>query len=170
MPVFHRNEPTVAEANVPDNWIETGVWRDWVDCPHNVVRGEAQYQEDIRGLAGPIGKKGVLIPVPVVLKREPSNRYDENAIRAEIAERVVGYLARDIAAALAPLLDSNSIPSFQVAGVIRGGWKKDANLGVHLWLHRRLAPGPRITLEGMEAFAVSWPPYEDEGVYVVDEP
>lgn len=39
------------------------------------------------------------------LVREPHNRYDPNAIRVELAEYYLGYIPREIAKELAPLMD-----------------------------------------------------------------
>ena len=164
MPTFRRQNLDLGSPNVSPDWTETGAWRRWIDGPLNVVRGESQYQEEIRLFAGSARPGGWLVPVEVILRREAKNRHDPNAIRAEIEDRLVGYLAREIAAQIAPVLDRHSITEFSVPGLIRGGWRDESDLGVHLWLHRRLSAGPSIVLQGMEAFAVEWPPFEDEGV------
>ncbi|KAJ3805975.1 SNF2 family N-terminal domain-containing protein, partial [Lentinula aff. lateritia] len=64
-----------------------------------------------KGLVGP-GEE-------VILTREPSNRYDRNAIRVDnIGHTQVGHLARTVASKLAPLMDSRAIT---VEGVIHDG-------------------------------------------------
>ncbi|KAJ4477055.1 SNF2 family N-terminal domain-containing protein [Lentinula edodes] len=64
-----------------------------------------------KGLVGP-GEE-------VILVREPSNRYDRNAIRVDnIGHTQVGHLPRTVASKLAPLLDSRAIT---VEGVIHDG-------------------------------------------------
>ncbi|GAW05450.1 snf2 family [Lentinula edodes] len=64
-----------------------------------------------KGLVGP-GEE-------VILVREPSNRYDRNAIRVDnIGHTQVGHLPRTVASKLAPLMDSRAIT---VEGVIHDG-------------------------------------------------
>ncbi|KAJ3934005.1 MAG: SNF2 family N-terminal domain-containing protein [Lentinula lateritia] len=64
-----------------------------------------------KGLVGP-GEE-------VILAREPSNRYDRNAIRVDnIGHTQVGHLPRTVASKLAPLMDSRAIT---VEGVIHDG-------------------------------------------------
>ena len=93
--------------------------------------------------------------------REPDNHYDANAIRAEIRGKQVGYLARQIAAQVAPPLDQASVTSFSVCGVIRGGSVRAPNLGVHVWLDRLTSPGPEIHQLDSSG-DVSWPPRPEE--------
>ncbi|KAJ4483290.1 HIRAN domain-containing protein [Lentinula aciculospora] len=64
-----------------------------------------------KGLVGP-GEE-------VILAREPSNRYDRNAIRVDnIGHIKVGHVPRAVASKLAPLMDSRMIT---VEGVIHNG-------------------------------------------------
>lgn len=50
------------------------------------------------------------VPLFALLVREPNNMYDENAIQVRISgETHLGYVPRDMAAALAPKLDSGDI-------------------------------------------------------------
>ncbi|HXF72909.1 MAG TPA: HIRAN domain-containing protein [Actinomycetota bacterium] len=130
------------------------------------------------------------MPVAASLRREPHNRHDRNAIRVEVGRRHVGYIARELAADLASVLDRARVREVRVPGIVRGGRVtahgislvlsptsrglnveaqdhiEALHLGVHLWLERRLAPGPLIVLDGRtkRAYQVPWPPHEREGV------
>jgi hypothetical protein len=46
----------------------------------------------------------------------------------------------------------------QVHGVVRGGASRTKNIGCHIWLERRLAPGPKISLPPDPEWEVRWPP------------
>src|SRR6266536_4967904 len=101
IPFFRRNRwrlSDLAEPTCPENWIETGAWRNWLDPPLNIVAGESHYQEAIARLAGPIRDRGWLVPVVVSFVREPGNPYDSKALRALVAGQGVGYLRRELAA------------------------------------------------------------------------
>lgn len=65
-----------------------------------------------RALAKMVDKRGPITGIRLV--REPDNKYDENAIRVYLPERIMGgnqlgYLHRQTAELLAPKLDSGSL-------------------------------------------------------------
>jgi HIRAN domain len=158
---FRSAPAELAPANVDVEWDTAGHWRSW-EAPGNFVVGESHYTEALTALAGPPCAAGYLIPVTVTIARDPQNAYDSNAFRAEVDGRQVGYLPRHIAAQLAAPLDSVGCAGFDVCGILRGGSDSAPNLGVHIWLDRRLSPGPEI-IQRDEAGRVSWPPDQDEG-------
>jgi len=159
-----RREKALSEPNVSEEWITGGHWLEW-ETPLNLVRGESYRPKTLLSLAGPPCEKGYLVPVKVVIRRDPNNKYDSNALRAEVKGNLVGYIAKEVAAQLSPALDRVRCEKFSVAGVIRGGSLKAPNLGCHVWMKRRLSLGPVITLmpEIEEQFEVSWPPELNEG-------
>jgi hypothetical protein len=162
--VFRRSAipaPGLAPATAFAGW-DDGAWRAW-EAPLNAIRGEQSYQAAVRRFAGKRRKNGWLVPVCVDLTREPQNRFDRNAVKASIAGTCVGYLARDLAATVAPQMQRQRIAQMSVCGIVRGGQKASSgNLGVHIWPHRRLSAGVWIpTLVDLE---VSWPPYASEGM------
>ncbi len=59
------------------------------------------------------------VPFEVVLKREPDNQYDPNAIKVIMGEirpgMHIGYVSRDLAARLAEMIDSEEIRITAVA-------------------------------------------------------
>lgn len=160
---FRKDKWELAPANVPVDWAHDGGWRDW-EPPSNFVVGESHYKEALTELAGPPRENGYLQPVAVALVRDPANPYDGNAFRAEVEGHQVGHLARDLAAQLAPPLDVCGCARFEVCGVLRGGSHRTPNIGVHVWLDRRLCPGPEIIQRDSARRVEAWPPYDDEGV------
>jgi hypothetical protein len=158
---FRKTPTALAPANVGVGWTGTEEWHEW-DAPGNFISGESHYKAALTALAGPPRQEGYLIPVKVAIVREPTNAYDSNAFRAEVDGRHVGYLSRHIAAQLAGPLDAAGCGRFEVCGVLRGGSVDAPNIGIHVWLSRRLSQGPEI-MQRDEGGLVSWPPYDDEG-------
>lgn len=82
------------------------------------VVGEAATNADGRK------RQGILCAVepgePVEFTREPQNTYDSNAIAVTVQGETVGYIAREDAAVLAPLLDAGRSHAALVH-CIRGG-------------------------------------------------
>jgi hypothetical protein len=130
----------------------------------NVVRGESHYRAALRRLTGNPRRAGYLIPVEVTFIREPTDQYDRNAFRVEVAGEHVGYLAREIAATIAKQADKARCSNFSVCGVLRGGSIEARDVGVHAWLGRRRSPGLKIEVVD-EGGIVEWPPSGREGVY-----
>jgi hypothetical protein len=48
---------------------------------------------------------------PLILKREPENAYDENAIQVWTSDILLGYIAREYASDWAPAFDSDGVPT-----------------------------------------------------------
>jgi anti-anti-sigma regulatory factor len=154
--------PKLLQPNVPKDWQRSQLWRKW-EAPLHLVRGERYYQQALRQLAGPPRVNGYLRPVAVDLVREPANRYDPDAIRAEIGGQLIGHLAKELAANLSPQLDRADCRVVTSPGVIRGGsWDRPA-LVVHLWPRRQLSPAPEFEVAEEARYWVPWPPTPDEG-------
>lgn len=158
---FRSPRLVASDANVSDGWHEGGGWLRW-EPPRNVVV-EGHYQEALSELCGGLCKEGFLVPVPVDLTREPANPYDSNAVaaRAGRAGAQVGYLRREVAAQIGPALDQLGLRSWTVCGVIRGGRPRAQHLGVHLWLGRRVTPGPSVEFDP-GPWEIPWPPTDGE--------
>lgn len=154
--MFWRRRLAVPAANVKGDWIEREAWRGW-GAPSNHIAGEASYLRALKSLVGPECDEGYCIFTAVDFIRERANRYDRNAFRAEVRGRRIGYLRREFAVQLAPELDRARCTRFRVCGVVRGGSTTAPNLGVHVWLGRRLTPGPLITVD-RDPWRVPWPP------------
>lgn len=147
-------------------WKDSDEWRDW-DPPLNIVVGESYRQDAIRRIAkaGPPREQGYLVPVDVTLRRDPKNKHDANAIRAEVAGTHVGFIRKDIAAVLSPSMRRMGVERFTVCGVVRGAFLgRWDSLGVHVWLDERPVSGPALTIDGdLDGVEVDWPPDDDEG-------
>jgi hypothetical protein len=157
---FPWSRSTLAETTVPSNWAEQQLWAEW-EAPRNYIAGEQSYAAALASLAGPTCDGGYCFPAAVELIREPANPYDPNAIRAEVRGLRIGYLRRHLAEQIAPPLDRARVPSFAVCGLIRGGSTTAPNLGCHVWLDRRVSPGPAIELPASDPeWEVPWPPRE----------
>jgi HIRAN domain. len=148
------------KPNVPPDWIERDLWRTWAR-PYSAVSGESFYAEELGALTGPPRPKGYLVPVGVTLCREPENPYGSNAIRVEIGGAHVGYIAKEQAEGMAPLMDGLECSECQIAGIVRGGSTEHPNVGVMLWGTRRLSDAPSFSfkMRGVPR----WPPDADEG-------
>lgn len=157
-----RRKWSLAEANVSGDWLDSDSWRGW-EAPCNLIRGEHYRLQSLEKLAGTPRPGGYLIPCVVTFVRESQNPHDSNAIRALVALDQVGFMAKEIAAQLSPLLDRAGCSEFGLAGLIRGGSHDFQNLGVHVWPTRRLTPAPIIDIEPSAGFQVRWPPQQWEG-------
>lgn len=170
MGLFRKKAPL--STTVRADWATAEDWREAWDPPLNLTRGESRYMAAFAKLCGPTRENGYLIPVNVVFQREPGNRYDRNALRAMVYTPAggwqhVGYMAKEVAAQIAPMLDRHKLTSHTCCGVIRGGSRRAENFGVHVWLDERPEPGLAISADGPASdfveVEVSWPPGEDEG-------
>jgi hypothetical protein len=165
----NRFAPSTAGAALPgpntrESWQRERDWLARWGCPLNVVAGEARRQTELRRLARCDGP--CLRLVNVLLEHEPSNPVDSNAIGASVERVHVGYLRADIASQIVEghAAHGLAVSPFVVAGVMRGGWDhggEQTNIGVHLWLDRRVSPGPEIDIDADE-LEVSWPPHDEE--------
>jgi hypothetical protein len=149
------------------------MWRSW-EPPLAIVRGESYRQQNLRKVAGPPREHGYLLPVVAKLVREPTNPHDRNAVRVEVQGHHVGYIAREVPRQLSPFMRREQVDEILVPGLIRGGRKRrgrSIDLGVHLWAHRRLYPGPEIRFDAQarSAYEAPWPPAADEGTEVANE-
>jgi hypothetical protein len=135
----HVVKARIVEANTPLSWIEDDLPSDWAEEQgplQNAVHGEILHQEELESFAAS-GRS-----VAVLLRREPTNPVDPLACLAMVEGVEVGHLDRYVAEFFAPTLDEAGITEWWVSGEIVGGYPTAESLGVHLWLGRRLSPGP----------------------------
>ena len=147
--------------NLHAGWQDVS-WREW-GPPDSIVRGESFHEAELRAVAGSPRRQGHLVPVDVTLRREPDNAFDSDAVRIEIGGDLVGYVAKELAASLAWLMDGLACPRWQVAGLVRGGYTKAPDLGVMLWLGKRTTEGPLVPV-ARHWRAPNWPPQQTEGL------
>jgi len=81
---------------------------------------------------------------PLTLRREPENPYDSAAIAVGVGVLALGYLRREIAERLAPVIDGGAGYEAAVLDVTGGGGK---SVGVNVVVRRTSAPSPRPVAE-----------------------
>lgn len=158
-----RDSDAFRPPTAPENWRSTDEWLHSWGPPLNIVAGENRRQPELRELAQCEGR--CLRLVDVTLRPEPENPVDSEAIAAYVGLKQVGYLRREIAAAIQDGCAGAGVntPTFVVAGVLRGGWDAHSQIGAHIWIDRTVTPGPVIAFaDGASEFEVGWPPHPDE--------
>lgn len=90
------------------------------------VVGESHYQDALAQVCGGRGVESAQYDCTAVLRAEPANPYDPNAIRIEIAGRLVGHLNRHAAEAFKPTADRLAAAGHvgTCHAVIVGGWDR----------------------------------------------
>jgi hypothetical protein len=146
-------------AGVAPSWVTGESWRSEWEAPRNWIHSEGEQIASLAALTGPPTARGHLIPVDVMLEREPRNADDRDAVRAYVSGRHVGYLARTVAAQVSPAMAEAEMMRIVVPGVVRGGRLTAPHIGVHIWLSRG---ADRISVYD-DGGRVSWPPAVDEG-------
>ena len=100
-------------------WASTDGWWWTEEPPLNIVAGESFYEAALSKIVNRPRETGWLVPLDLVLQREPRNKHDKNAIAVKTGTvrrpgEQLGHVARDWAAWLAPVLDATRAPLFQV--------------------------------------------------------
>lgn len=87
------------------------------------VVGESRYLENLKSIARDDNQgDGVDLVRTAYMVPEPRNPNDRNAVRVDIGERPVGYLRRELAAALSPALLASGVTAIQVRANITAGF------------------------------------------------
>ena len=141
------------------SWSADGSWRTSWESPRNWIFGEGDQIATVGSLVGVPSEHGHLVPVDVLLEREPRNCDDRNAVRASVRGQVIGYLARTIAAQVSQTMELAGLQQVAVPGIVRGGQLTAPHLGVYVWLDR----GAEKLHVHDDGGRVSWPPQPDEG-------
>ena len=107
------------------------------------VVGESHYQSDLAKIAGGTTDEGVHHECAAVLRLEPANKYDPNAVEVLIDGLRVGYIPAVQAPEMCALFDSVGISEVECEAVIQGGWDRDGGdtgeFGVRLNIVRPFA-------------------------------
>ena len=110
---------------------------------HDVV-GESFYQKGISSICGGHSREGHKLEIVAVLRPEPANPHDANAVAVLIDGKQVGHLPRAKAKALQkPLiaLERSSGKPVGCRGLIVGGWDRGRNdqgqFGVQLFFDEK---------------------------------
>jgi hypothetical protein len=98
------------------------------------IVGESNYHDAFLAILGGYSRQGYKVEARALLKAEPHNPHDANAVAVLIAGRKVGYLARESAAEF-----RRQLPDVRRAACmaqITGGWRTNqhdsGNFGVRL--------------------------------------
>jgi len=117
--------------------IEQGVELIEVD-----VVGEGFRQAELEQISGPRDAEGKAHLVGAVLRCDPANEHDRNAIRVEVMGLHVGFLPKETAQLLSPSIQTHYSGVIEAVGVIVGGWDDgmgDAgHYGIRLWIDKML--------------------------------
>lgn len=87
------------------------------------VVGESNYQSALLAICGKHTRYGHDGQYMAVLKLEPTNPYDPNAVQVLIDNRLVGYLARNQALRLKTQMDEAGLTAVRCRARVRGGWR-----------------------------------------------
>jgi HIRAN domain len=90
------------------------------------IVGESYRQDALASLAGQKDAEGKHKIVGAVLRCEPKNEHDANAIRAEVMGKHVGYVSRETAKFLSPAIQQACGGALEARGLIVGGWKSES--------------------------------------------
>lgn len=117
---------TVTHDAAPEKRQTPSIALDW-PAPGNFdfeIVGESNYQNTLKKLAGDHSDQSPDKECQAILVPEDDNRYDQNAIRADIDGQTVGYLSRDDAPRFRRRLGAKKIGGRQTrcAALIVGGF------------------------------------------------
>lgn len=95
------------------------------------ISGESFYQNTLIKIFGEPNEKGHYFETTASLIREPTNKYDSNAIKCLINGKLVGHVNREDAETISANLDANKVTKISVDCEVKGGWnrgKRDAGM------------------------------------------
>jgi hypothetical protein len=101
------------------------------------IVGESFCQSELERIAGRKEPDGKSQRCGVTLRREPDNKYDDNAVRVEVMGLGVGHVARPSAAVLSPAMQVHSGGVIEAKALIVGGWDDGSSrghCGIRVWL------------------------------------
>jgi len=113
------------------------------------VHGESFHQDSLEAISGPKDEQGKSFQVGVVLRCEPTNPHDSNAIRVEAFGQLLGHVGRQQASELSPVLRERAGGVTEGIGVIVGGWRNpvsEGHYGIRVWV-----PGADARRLGLES-------------------
>lgn len=87
----------------------------------------ADYQDALEALGGQRSRAGSIEPVVALLSREPGHPHNKDAVRVDVGDATVGYIAKADSRKIQPLmqrLENAGRPAW-VRGWVVGGWESD---------------------------------------------
>lgn len=108
--------------------------------PMDVV-GESNYQKALISICGPHTRHGHDQEYMAIIKLEPSNKYDSNAVVVQISSKVVGYLPRGEALRVGSQMREENLSKATCNARVKGGWRTnqhdEGHYGVQLAIPRQ---------------------------------
>jgi hypothetical protein len=103
-------------------------------APDVVVAGTSYCQKELEAATNDVVRTDDGWPVTAVIRREPDNRFDSNAVMVTVLGRKVGYVPKEFAPTVGEALDNEEleVPAIVVGGFAHQG--KRALLGLRLYL------------------------------------
>ena len=102
--------------------------------------GESHYQDALERICGGHNRDGHYFEVEAVMRREPANPHDPNAVSVWIEREIVGYLARDQAARVSGQMAEDGIDEAACEAQVVDGWRTnqydEGHFGVRLAVPR----------------------------------
>jgi hypothetical protein len=147
--LFHTEVPAPASQTVaapessPPPRLQTINGRDESSLPANAVllgsqgridvRGESYYQVALNQVCGGKSPEGHSRKVLAILKHDPTNINDSNAVEIHVDGLMVGFMGRQAAAQYRPIADllTQKGKIGAARAYIAGGWQKGADEGLY---------------------------------------
>lgn len=143
------------KANTPSNWSSQRAWFNW-ERPEGLVVGESFHQNELLRATGCPDRIACVSPVNVVFKRDPKNEHDPNALMAVANKKVCGFLPKELAATVAPIMDREGKSEIVFAGIFTGIPGTKYGLRLEVWPNRPITDGFRICDSWDERPATWW--------------
>ena len=96
---------------------------------HFEVVGESHYQAELERIVGGRTEDSASYQCVAILKPEPDNPYDPQAVCVTVNGRTVAYLSRDWAVKFNAALTSNGFAQAACSALIVGGWERGGDRG-----------------------------------------
>jgi hypothetical protein len=159
------------------DWVMSGDWRAW-EAPALIVSGTSRYAAALARILGRSADNHRCVLSTATLTRDPENRRDPSAIAVSIATHQVGWVDKQHAAALAPLMSAGgprtsipNVPAVLLIGTVTDVQDDQSSDGMQqlrvfapaLWIDHESIAGqfPPELWGGNTARRVAWDVWRD---------
>ncbi len=109
--------------------------KEYADDRYATIGGASQFHTKLVGVSFE-GRQdtiaGLRVGTDLVLERQPANQYDANAIAVRYGGLQLGFVRKEIAKHLAPLIDGGARYSARVES-LTGGGEKNRGVNIYMW-------------------------------------
>jgi single-stranded-DNA-specific exonuclease len=133
--------------------------KEYADDRYATISGASQFHTKLVGVSFE-GRQdtiaGLRVGTELVLERQPANEFDANAIAVRYGALQLGFVRKQIAKHLAPLIDSGARYSARVES-LTGGGEKHRGVNIYMWrdvdatIAQRRADRPKAERHGFGA-------------------